>query len=286
MFINIVIFTILIIITLHLFKIFKMYDQKLVTENYNLINKPNINVIQNIDKLHEPFNFSNVYEYGIFKTHIFKHSNDLDLNLSEIKDNMEIIDAGSGLLGPSLYFLKNYDIIIHSITNGSYKYQNDINNTINNLKLKDKIKPYFIDYHNIDKYFGENSIDRILFIESINYSNNIINLLKKSYKILNINGKIYIRMLIMPETSSEFLKNQYNEIQKKMNLYLDYHNNIIYYLQQANFKNIKFTSIPLVFSSNFMNPFFILSLKKLNLLNFFNLISFIPILSCTYIADK
>ncbi len=76
--INIFILIIIFIISIHIFKIFKIYDQREINKQYDMIPYENIEVTKDTERQHEPYNYSDVYEYGIFKTHPFKHPNDMD----------------------------------------------------------------------------------------------------------------------------------------------------------------------------------------------------------------
>jgi SAM-dependent methyltransferase len=285
--INIFILIIIFIISIHIFKIFKIYDQREINKQYDMIPYENIEVTKDTERQHEPYNYSDVYEYGIFKTHPFKHPNDMDYYLAELRNGMVILDAGCGLLGASLYFANNLPKSkIHVISNGGTKYQNEITKKIKKNHMKDKIIPHFNDYHNMNKIFKNKKFDRIIFIESIGYSNNILNLLEKSKNLLKIGGKIYIRTIIMPNTSNLFLRNQYSKIQQHLNGYIHYHENMIYFLQKSGFYNIKYTSVPLIFSENMNNPIFMLTMNKLGLISPSKLLAGIPLMSATYIATK
>jgi len=275
------------IIFIHMLKIFKLYDQRYITKKYNYIPQHHINInTKNTEIQHQPFNYSDVYEYGIYRTHPFKHVNDLDYNLAELNNNMTILDAGCGILGPAIYFTdKLPNVKIYALTNATGKYKNEIINKIKTNKLNKKIIPYFKDFNQINNTFKKATFDRILFIESIGYSDDIINLLSTVKNKLKKNGKIYIRTLTIPKTKNKFLINSYDKIQKNIDMKIYYHENMIYFLQKAGYVNIKFTSIPLMFSENLNNPVFLLSLRKLNILSISNLIASVPIASSTYIAS-
>ena len=264
-----------------------MYRQTEIKEKYNYIYQKKVKIDPtNIDRQHEPYNSTDVYEYGIFKTHIFKHANDLDLNLSEMKDGMVVLDAGCGMLGPSIYFSNKLPKLkIFAVSNGTQKHKKEINLKIKNNKFT-KIIPVFSDYHKIGSIFKKNIFDRILFIESIGFSNDISNLLKQCYSLLKHDGKIYIRTIVIPQTKSKFLEEEYLEIQKNLNGNLYYNQNMIYFLQEAGFKNIKTTSIPLIFSDNIDNPFFLLTIERLGLYKFKKLLASTSLKCATYIAIK
>lgn len=274
------------LILIQLFKIFKLYDQRYITTKYEYIPQTHIDIAtNNIDIQHEPFNYSDIYEYGIYRSHPFKHVNDIDFNLSELKNNMTILDAGCGMLGPSMYFTNRLpNIKIYALTNATGKYKIEIKNKIKNNKLDKKIIPYFKDFNEINKTFKSAVFDRVLFIESIGYSDDIINLLSSVKDKLKKNGKIYIRTLTIPETKSQFLLDSYDKMQKNIDMKIYYHENMVYFLQKAGYHSIKFTSVPLMFSENLNNPVFLLSLRKLGILSISNFISSIPISTSTYIA--
>ena len=274
------------LILIQLFKIVKLYDQRYFTTKYEYIPQTHIDIAtNNIDIQHEPFNYSDIYEYGIYRSHPFKHVNDIDFNLSELKNNMTILDAGCGMLGPSMYFTNRLpNIKIYALTNATGKYKIEIKNKIKNNKLDKKIIPYFKDFNEINKSFISAVFDRVLFIESIGYSDDIINLLSSVKDKLKKNGKIYIRTLTIPETKSQFLLNSYDKMQKNIDMKIYYHENMVYFLQKAGYHSIKFTSVPLMFSENLNNPVFLLSLRKLGILSISNLISSIPISTSTYNA--
>lgn len=275
------------IILINLFKVFKLYDQRYVTKKYDYIPQNHINIsTKNIEIQHEPYNYSDIFEYGIYKSHPFKHANDLDFHLAELKNNMTILDAGCGLLGPALYFTDQlHNLKIYALTNANGKYRNKLQNKIKEKKLNKRIIPYFKDFNQIDNTFKPATFDRILFIESINYSNDIINLLLSAKNKLKSTGKLYIRTLVIPKTKNQFLLKTYDKIQRKLDMKLYYHQNILHFLQKCGYHSIKYTSIPLMFSENLNNPIFILSLRKLGILSIANLMASIPIMSATYVAS-
>lgn len=267
------------------FKINKIYDQKIINKKYYDLPKINKLDINNFELKFEPFNNSYIYEFGIYKN--FLHENQIDLKLSELRNKMTILDMGSGLLGPAIYFSnKLKDIKIHAITNCNNYYKKEIKYLINKKKKNDKIIPHFNDFNNIDKIFKHILFDRILFIESINYSENINLLISKCNNLLKKKGLIYIRTLIVPKTTNKYLLECYDDIKKKLDMNLYTHENIISVLQNNKFENIKFSSIPFILSDNFLNIYFYLSLKKLKLLKYNYLISSLPILTYIYLGMK
>ena len=270
----------------NIFILFKFNDQKKINDNINYIEQ-NFNDYYDITKHNGLINNNDVLEHGIYKLHPLSHPNDFDINLAEIKNNMTILDCGCGLIETDIRLLDIFpNLNIHVVTNTNNKYKIIINNKIKNLQYENKIKPHFIDYKNLLIRFDEIKFDRILFIESLSYSKNIQKILQDCYKILNSDGKVYIRMITAPKTKSHYINKNIIDIEGKIQSNLVYHDNMLYFLQQSGFKNIKFSSIPLILSENYYNPLFYIPLLRYKLLNFGNMFTTLSLSETMYIANK
>jgi ubiquinone/menaquinone biosynthesis C-methylase UbiE len=277
---------IIVIISKNIFILFKFNDQKTINNNIEYI-KQDINNYNDITRQHGIINNDDVLEHGIFRLHPFSHPNDFDINLAEIKNNMTILDCGCGLIETDIRLLEKYpNLNIHVVTNTNKKNKIIINNKIKNLQYEKKIKPHFIDYKDLLIRFDEIKFDRILFIESLSYSKNIQKILQDCYKILNSDGKVYIRMITAPKTKSHYINKNIIDIEEKIQSNLVYHDNMLYFLQQSGFKNIKFSSIPLILSENYYNPLFYIPLLRYKLLNFGNMFTTLSLSETMYIANK
>ena len=275
------------LITILLLKILLMNYQKLITRSYEFIPQHNKVKVLNIDKQHEPKLEDDVNEYGIFTYGLFDHPNDIDIKFADLKNNMKILDAGCGMLGPSINFAKKLkNVKIYAVSNGLKDHKVKILDKIQENKLENQIIPIFLDYHDIDLKFKESSFDRIIFIESIGFSNKILELITKCYKLLKKGGKIYIRTIVIPNLNNQYLKLQFEEIENNLNGNLHYYQNIIYFLQKANFKDIKVSTIPLIFSDNMYKLPFLNVIKRLGLYDWNKIIAGNCLLSSSYVATK
>lgn len=286
--IYILIVTILFYICFQSFKIYKIYDKVYIKENYNILPQNNNEIVlENFDIHHEPFTNSDIYNFGRYKFNPFSNSSDIDISLADLRNGMVVLDAGCGMLGHSKNLIKKYKKIkIHAITNASDLYKNELKKIANNEKISNNLKIYFEDYNNINAIFTKKTFDRILFIESINYSSNIESLLEKTYPLLKNNGKIYIKTLVIPETENKYINKTYKEIENKLNMNIYTHKNIVSLLQKVGYKDLNYHSIPFMFSENFNNPYFYLSLRKLKLLSMKYLKASLPIMVSYYIGTK
>lgn len=250
-------------------KILKIYNQKEIKEEYDDLPKTVRNVNENnFDIHHEPFNNNDVYEFGLYRSNPLKHSNEIDTHLAELRNGMVILDAGCGLLGPAKYILNKFNKIkIHAITNAESRYKLELKKVINDKRYNNRLKIHFDNFNNIDTMFKKMTFDRILFMESINYANDIDSLLNKTHTLLKNKGKIYIRSLMRYKTDKENLIKKFTDIENKLDMNIYTHENMISLLQKAGYSNIKYSTVPLLFSENFNYPIFYLTLKKLKLLS-------------------
>lgn len=277
---------IILMIIKRLFIFYKFNDQKVIKkkEDYHI---QNIKDYNNIPKQFGPIVYEDTIEFGIYRLHPFSHPNDLDFNLAKIEDNLSILDCGSGFLGTEKRLLEKYNNLnLHTVNKVNEKYRKKIIEKIKENNWENKIRQHFCDFKNMATRFEKQSFDRILFIESLGYSNNIAKVLSTCYNILKKNGIIYIRIITAPKTKSSFIKGNIQNIEKKIDCNLLYHENIIYYLQQAGFMNIKYSSIPLILSENYTYPFFIVPLLRYKLLNFSNMYTTLSLSETMYVASK
>lgn len=277
---------ILLMVIKRLFIFYKFNDQKLVTSkiDYHIQNVKDYN---NIPKQFGPIVYDNTTEFGIYRLHPLSHPNDLDFKLANIKNNQSILDCGSGFLGTEERLINNYkNLNIHTVNKVDEKYKKKIIKIIKENNWEEIIKQHFCDFKLMESRFEKESFDRILFIESLSYSNNISKILSTCFKILKKDGIIYIRLITAPNTKSNFIKGNVQNIEKKIDCNLFYHENVIFYLQQAGFKNIKYSSIPLIFSENYTNPFFIVPLLRYKLFNLSNMYTKLILSESMYVASK
>ena len=217
--------------------------------------------------------------------HPLSHPNDYDIKLSKISNNMNILDCGSGMLGLEDRIIQNFkNINIHVVNKVNEKFKKKISDKINENGYK--IKPHFVNFKNMNVRFDEIKFDRILFIESLSYSDNILEILTNCFNILKDDGILYIRAITPPKTNSKFINNNIHNIERKIDCNLIYHQNIIYFLQEAGFKNIKYSSVPIILSENYSNPFFIIPLLRYKLFNLKNMYTQFTFSETSYVVSK
>ena len=85
--------------------------------------------------------------------------------------------------------------------------------------------------------FKDKSFDRIIFLESIGFANNIKNTLTSVRKLLKDNGKLYIKTPTFSNTTFEFLKKQLEELRDSSYNYSTH--NLICDIKKSGYKNIR-----------------------------------------------
>ena len=240
-FFKVILFIFILIIFKNIFIIYKIHDQKLISNNYDYV-KQDLKDYNNIKMQQGIINYNDSLNFGIYKYHPFSHPNDFDINLLNLSNNMNILNCGCGLIETEIRILQKYpNIKIHSLTNDKNS-KKKILNKIKTNNMSNNIKLHFTDYKNIKTRFDEIKFDRILFIESISYVKNISEIFKNCYNSLKENGVIYLRLITCPITKNEYISKNLKDIENKLQLNLLFHENVINFLQKANFKKITYSS--------------------------------------------
>ena len=283
--INILIFFIILYIFKRLFILYKFNDQKEVINQHNF-KEQTLFDYNNIQKQFGPIYVNDTSEFGIFKLHPLSHPNDIDIFLSNITNNLNILDCGSGILGTEDRIIQKFkNTNIHIINKVNKKFKKKIIDKID-YKKYNNITPHFIDFKNIKDRFDEIKFDRILFIESLSFNKDIEKILYNCFNILKENGILYVRTTIRPDTKSNYINNNISDIENKIEDNILYHDNVIYFLQKAGFKNIKFSSIPLILSNNYSNIFFSIPLLRYKIFNFKSIFTMLSLSQYMYVASK
>lgn len=283
--INILIFFIILYIFKRLFILYKFNDQKEVINQHNF-KEQTLFDYNNIQKQFGPIYVNDTSEFGIFKLHPLSHPNDIDIYLSNITNNLNILDCGSGILGTEDRIIQKFkNTNIHIINKVNKKFKKKIIDKID-YKKYNNIIPHFIDFKNIKDRFDEIKFDRILFIESLSFNKDIEKILYNCFNILKDNGILYIRTTIRPYTKSNYINNNISDIENKIEDNILYHDNVIYFLQKAGFKNIKFSSVPLILSNNYSNIFFSIPLLRYKIFNFKSIFTMLSLSQYMYVASK
>ena len=119
-----------------------------------------------------------------------------------IKDGMNLLDAGCGVGGPSIYFAQKKDVKIDGVT-VSKKQVEMANKFVNELKLEDRVKIKQGDFQKLDKLYSANSYDIVFFLESLGYADSLESVLSGVYKVLKPEGSVYIKDFFLVSATSK-----------------------------------------------------------------------------------
>jgi hypothetical protein len=165
----------------------------------------------------------------------WSHRSDIIIRMAEIEDNYNIMEIYCIDGFDMIYLCQKYPNMKGTIIVENMTYYNIVYENIKKNNLKERIQVVILDINLLDNMkFNNIKFDRILFLESINYSNNIPMLLNITI-LLKQNGKIFIKTHILKNDYSIFnyiKKNNYKNI--KYNIYESYkflfHYNIFDYI--------------------------------------------------------
>ncbi len=197
---------------------FKPIEEYTNTPNdYNFDNNINNN-INTIEADYENKDITMVgdsYNICYLRQYLLSHPTDATIQLAEIKDNMTILDVGSGTGMVAIYMCKQFpNIKIDCIVNTSTLF-NIITKNITSNNMTNRIKVYIVDFNKeLPMSTNINYYDRVLFLESIGYSTDRLNLIKHSYNLLKKGGKLFIKS---PSFDSNIPKKYNDKINKIIN---------------------------------------------------------------------
>ena len=135
----------------------------------------------------QAFRTNNVYDYL-----------DYTIQNAELKDGQKILDAGCGVGGPAYYFASKLNVQVEGITISDVQFEkaNAAKTTKTLLGTANFTKG---DYHDMDKIYGTEVFDRVVFLESFGHSVNKPLLIEKAFKVLKPGGVLYIKDLFKRE---------------------------------------------------------------------------------------
>lgn len=127
---------------------------------------------------------------------------DYTIKSADLKDGQIILDAGSGIGGPSKYFASRLDIKIEACTVSDYQAETG-QKLISDAGLVQKVNIQRADYHDINKIYPHNHFDRVIFLESFGHSNNKKALIEAAWEVLKPGGYLYIKDLFEREAGGD-----------------------------------------------------------------------------------
>lgn len=123
---------------------------------------------------------------------------DYTIENAELKDGQRILDAGCGVGGPASYFASKLNVEVEGVTVSDFQVIKS-KEVLATKDLKGTVNIRQGDYHDIDKIYGTEVFDRILFLESFGHSSNKPLLIEKAFKTLKPGGILYIKDLFKRE---------------------------------------------------------------------------------------
>ncbi len=195
-----------------------------------------------------------VKEYYNYSTDIYRKTTgdfihgyaafDPDFFIDHIKEHVlinseQVLDAGCGLGAVSIALAKKTDHVKFTGVTISEVQQKLASEAVVNEKLEARIEIKLGDFHQLSRYFEENTFDTILFVESMLHSNDLPHLFKEAYQVLKPNGRLYCREIFkVPYSSKKDQKKAdfvVGQIQKNYSYFPRTLEEVSHYLKEAGF---------------------------------------------------
>ncbi len=211
----------------------------------------------NIDSVDDSYNICYVRKY------LWSSMHDSTIELADLSDNQYILDAGSGTCKTSIYICKIFkNVKIDCIVESELLYNRGLEN-IKKEGLMDRIRLYKMDFDNLQEPIVNQKYDRIIFLESIDYSKNRKQLIENCNYLLNETGKLFIKT---PSYKNNIEQSKH-ELCKEMIKIWRYNFSTISsiindFRNSDKYTNVKYISLNPLYTLFFLNPKDILNLIK------------------------
>ncbi|MCO5247746.1 MAG: class I SAM-dependent methyltransferase [Chitinophagales bacterium] len=142
---------------------------------------------------------------------------DYIIQSSGMRDDQTIIDAGCGVCGPAIYFATKLNVKIKALTISDYQCTIAEKKIRGNSLLKGQVEVRHGDFHQMEKYYPETSVDLIYFLESLVHSSDIPQALNSCKRVLRKGGRVYIKDLYYNKVEDKKLQKEIEETIRNLN---------------------------------------------------------------------
>lgn len=122
-----------------------------------------------------------------------------------LRDGMKVLDAGSGVCTPAIYFAQNLNLSIDAITISEKQVQEG-RRRIKEQDVANKVSCIHGDFHCLSELLPRNSYDAVLFLEALGHAARPDIVLQGASEVLKPGGFIYIKDFYPREADDEQLQ--------------------------------------------------------------------------------
>ncbi|MCZ8284950.1 MAG: methyltransferase domain-containing protein, partial [Bacteroidia bacterium] len=125
---------------------------------------------------------------------------DYQIDVIGLKSGITALDAGCGVCGPAVYFAQKTGCRIEAITISGVQAEK-AREHIAKQGAGDRVNVREGDYHTLEQYYPENSMDAVYFLESFGHAKSHEQALDSAWKVLKPGGVIYIKDLFIKKAA-------------------------------------------------------------------------------------
>ncbi len=129
---------------------------------------------------------------------------DYTIQSAQLGADMRMIDAGCGVCGPSSYFAQQVSGLTIEACTISPVQAGKANVNVQEKGVSEQVRVTVADYHLLPDFFGKETFDRVLFLESFGHSKNKPLAIRSAWEVLRPGGKLYIKDLFRRESNDEW----------------------------------------------------------------------------------
>lgn len=157
---------------------------------------------------------------------------DYTIQNAELKDGQKILDAGCGVGGPAAYFASKMNVEVEGITVSEIQVEKS-KGVLASKNILGTVSIRQGDYHEMEKIYGKEKFDRVMFLESFGHSDNKPLLIEQAFRVLKPGGILYIKDLFKREHPNEDDGKKIDRIISEINKAYCYHVSDLYEVLRA-----------------------------------------------------
>jgi ubiquinone/menaquinone biosynthesis C-methylase UbiE len=133
------------------------------------------------------------YNICYLRKYLHSHPVDSTIELAQIHDGQHILDAGCGSGKTAIYICQQFPHVTFTVILHSQAWLKKVRANIRHAGLDHRITAHLMNFDALHEPVTEQSYDRILFLESMDYSMNRRALLARVHPLLSAHGKLFIK---------------------------------------------------------------------------------------------
>lgn len=158
---------------------------------------------------------------------------------ADIRKGMRVLDAGCGVAGPAMGIAQKLRVDIRGYTISDTQVHT-AQRLLRGKRLRGRVEIRLGDYHRLTEQVETESVDRVLFLESLGHSNDVETAIQQAFSVLKPGGAVYIKDFFPFEIADSVKADRHRFVVDQINRAYSYNvlnlNSLLSALRRAGFE--------------------------------------------------